>query len=114
MVEKFKSRLFKKMHRTDFMTKFITTFIRCNPSKNMNLDEIKEYLHNYVNDTSLCEQETIFFNELINCDAQPEKYIDTLKSIYYKINGLENCQLGNCIIKCIDAGKDISFSYYYN
>ena len=99
----------KTITKKEYVYKFISTFVHVNTDMNDPLIRMKKILHDDVNETSLCGPEVEFFNKLIDCTVEVDKYIQKLKEIYSDIDELENCQLGSSIKKCLIISEDLKF-----
>lgn len=108
MFEKFKNQLSSpKINKNTYLRIFITTFVLANVDNKMNEKTMKCSLHNAVDETSLCNEETQYFHNVIDCNESAENYVNTIQSMYSKNKQLTKCQLGRLIKRCLDFSSTI-------
>ena len=96
----------KEVSRKEYLCLFLNRFLGNYLHKNIDNDKFDTYCHKVINSISLCEEEIEFFHEMVDHSTK-NNYIDELIEIYHRIDNLENCQLGENILKCLDASKEL-------
>lgn len=111
----------KELHTNHYICLFLRTFLgeEYFPESNEDFelmrqhfgnDKTAEYCFGVIDSISLCHQEITFFKQMVIL-RESKNYIKDCLEFYNKTEGLRNCQLGNNILKCLEASKDLNIAY---
>ena len=114
--ELFKTLISDPMDRKFFICVFLGTFLgdQYFPMNEKNYNIIKDsensafnmYCHKIINSINLCQEETDFFNQMVDLKGT-DNLVDRCIDLYNNIDGLDKCQLGGNIRKCLKESKNI-------
>lgn len=106
-LEEFKSRLYNKMSKKEFLGAFMQTFliqdvIGC--SKEMYENDFYSACHRMVDSTSLVQAEIDFFHKIIDLKDKVS-FVKKCQDVYGNTHNLENCTLGKLIKDCLSESQ---------
>ncbi|XWV26334.1 hypothetical protein QJ857_gp0740 [Tupanvirus soda lake] len=114
--ESFKSLIKDKMARKFYICVYLATFLGhiyfpinehdYNIISRTPETKFKKYCHKIINSISLCQPEIDFFHAMVDID-KPQNYIQQCLELYKNTKDLEKCQLGDNMLKCLEASKHI-------
>lgn len=102
--QNFCSELKEKMSRMEYVCLYLNTFLGKFLSMKIAKEKFDDTAHVLINNISLCHEENGFFHQLVDY-RQNENYIDGLINLYHETKNLDKCQLGENMLKCLEASK---------
>jgi hypothetical protein len=109
LVKKFINNSKSEMTRREFLITFLSSLIIINNSYNyfeITDKEFNETMSFFINNTSLCKQESDFMNEILLIETTNNQLIDAYLMEYENTKGLNKCQLGLLIFKMLNYAKN--------
>lgn len=111
LVNKFESAIKNKMDRKFYLSIFLGILLGeqffpmteedFQTIKNMDNKIFGDYCHKLIDCISLCDEEIDFLRQIVDLETT-EQYVEKCLSIYRQIEGLNQCQLGDIMFKCLD------------
>ena len=102
----FQSQLHDNMRRNDYVCLFLNTFLGKHLCIMPSYAEFSKRAHALIDRISLLGPEIDFFHKLVDLELS-KTYTDDLIKIYREIQDLNNCSLGQNIIRCLEASKNL-------
>ena len=116
LVNKFESKIKSKMDKKFYQSIFLGIVLGedlfpmteedFQTIKNIDNNKFANYCHKIIDCVSLCDKEIDFLHQIVNLETT-DHYVEKCMSIYRQIEGLNQCQLGDIMFKCLDLSMRV-------